>query len=348
TFPELPKEYNGDMIAYYANGPHLHEYLQEMNREVLTKYDVMSVAEGIGITTETAHNFVDEDRKELNMLYHFEGMGLGYLPGKFKVPDPNGYSLVEFKKIYSRWDSVFAEKGWGTVYLGNHDQPRMVTRWGNDAPEFREPSSKMLTTFLMTMRATPYYYYGDEIGMNNIKFDKIEDYKDIESINMYQKTKNEKGDLKEFIEAQKISARDNGRTPFQWDGSPNAGFSTDTPWLKVNPDYTEINAAVQEKDSSSVLNYFRKMVKMRKENPVLVYGKYTLIDKDNPYVYAYTRELNGEKLLVLLNFSKQKIAYDLNGMKLSGKAWINNYSSEDIKNNSIHLEPYHALIFKIE
>jgi oligo-1,6-glucosidase len=348
TFPELPKEYNGDMVAYYANGPHLHEYLQEMNKEVLSKYDVMSVAEGIGVTPATAHNFVDEDRKELNMLYHFEGMGLGYLPGKFKTPDPNGYNLVEFKKIYSKWDSVFAEKGWGTVYLGNHDQPRMVTRWGNDAPEFREASSKMLTTFLMTMRATPYYYSGDELGMNNIKFDSIGDYKDIESINMYQQIKNKRGDLNEFIEAQKISARDNGRTPFQWDDSPNAGFSTATPWLKVNPNYTTVNVAAQEKDSNSVLNYFRKVVRLRKEKPVLVYGKYTLLDKDNPYVYAYTRELNGEKLLVLLNFSKEKISYELKGIHPSGKAWINNYTSEEIKNSAINLQPYHALIFKIE
>ena len=275
--------------------PHFHEYLQEMNREALSKYDVMSVAEGIGITAETAHDFVDEERKELNMLYHFEGMGLGYLPDKFKVPDPNGYSLIEFKQVYSKWDSVFAEKGWGTIYLGNHDQPRMVTRWGNDTPEFRELSSKMLTTFLMTMRATPFYYYGDELGMNNIKFDKIEDYQDIESINMYQQTKNRGGDLKEFIEAQKFSARDNGRTPFQWDDSPNAGFTSGTPWLKVNSNYTTVNAAAQERDSSSVLNYFRKVVKLRKENQLLIYGKYSLLDRDNPDVYAYTREWNGKE-----------------------------------------------------
>ena len=348
TFPELPEEYKGDMIAYYANGPHLHEYLKEMNKETLGKYDVMSVAEGIGLTPASAHDFVDEDRNELNMLYHFEGMGLGYLPNTFKVPDPKGYSLVDFKHVYTRWDSVFAEKGWGTVYLGNHDQPRMVTRWGNDAPEYREASSKMLTTFLLSMRATPYYYFGDELGMKNIKFDRIEDYKDIESINMYQQTKNKGGDLNQFIEAQKISARDNGRTPFQWDDSPNAGFTTGTPWLKVNPDYTSINAAVQEKDPNSILNYFRKMVRLRKENPVLIYGKYTLLDKDNPELFAYTRELNGEKVLVVLNFSKLKVAFSLNGIKITGKAWINNYNEEKTNEKSILLLPYQAVIYKIE
>jgi oligo-1,6-glucosidase len=344
SFPELPKEYNGNMVAYYANGPYLHEYLKEMNKEVLSKYDVMSVAEGIGITPATAHHFVDEERKELNMLYHFEGMGIGYLPGKFKTPDPGGYSLIEFKNVYSLWDSVFAEKGWGTIYLGNHDQPRMVTRWGNDAPEFREPSSKMLTTFLMTMRATPYYYFGDELGMNNIKFDRIDDYKDIESINMYQQTKNTGGDLKEFLEAQKISARDNGRTPFQWDDSPNGGFTTGTPWLKVNPNYTTVNAAAQEKDPNSVLNYFREMVRLRKENPVLIYGKYTLLDKDNPGVYAYARELNGKKILVMLNF-KDKPASANTGIDTSkAKVLLHNYASPS---KGGLLQPYEAVIYEL-
>ncbi|HNQ84098.1 MAG TPA: alpha-glucosidase, partial [Bacteroidales bacterium] len=264
TFPELPAEYNGDMVRYYANGPHLHEYLQEMNREVLSKYDIMTVAEGAGITYREALDFVDPERKELNMAYHFDGMNIGYLPNQFKVMNPEGYDLLEFKRVYSLWDSVFAEKGWGTIYLGNHDQPRMVTRWGNDSPEFRELSSKMLTTFLLTMRGTPYYYFGDELGMKNIRFDHIEDYRDIESVNMYQQVKERGGDLQAFLEAQKISARDNGRTPFQWDDSPNAGFTSGTPWLKVNPDYITVNAAAQENDPNSVLNYFRKLIILRK------------------------------------------------------------------------------------
>jgi oligo-1,6-glucosidase len=353
TFPVITKKdidekYNGDWSQYLASGPHLHEYLQEMNKEVLSKYDVMTLAEGAGATKATALKLVDPDRHELNMAYHFDGVSLGYLPNEFKQMDPNGYKLTEFKKIYSDWDSVFATKGWGTIYLGNHDQPRMLTRWGNDAPEYREASSKMLTTFLLSMRGTPYYYFGDELGMSNIKFDKIEDYRDIESINMYKQIQNQGGDLQRFLTGQKISARDNGRTPFQWDDSPNAGFTTGIPWLKVNPNYTTVNVAAEEKDSNSILNYFRKMVKLRKDNLILIYGKYTLLDKDNPTVYAYTRELNGEKDLVLLNFTKEKTVFALNGMKLSGKAWINNYSSEDISNDSVNLQPYQAVIFKVE
>ena len=303
----IDEKYGGGWDHYLASGPHLHDYLQEMNKEVLSKHNVMSVAEGAGVTASTAHNFVDEDRKELNMLYHFEGVSLGYLPGKFKQMDPKGYSLVEFKKIYSKWDSVFAEKGWGTIYLGNHDQPRMLSRWGNDAPAYREASSKLLTTFLMTMRATPYYYFGDELGMSNIKFDKIEDYKDIESINMYKQIQSKGGDLKEFLEAQKIGARDNGRTPFQWDATPNAGFTNGTAWIKINLNYKNINVGAEELDTNSCLNYFRKIVQLRKNNKVLVYGKYELLDKENPKVYAYTRGEGAEKVLVILNFSKDKI-----------------------------------------
>ena len=344
TFPVLPEKYHGDFGKYYANGPHLHEYLQEMNREVLDKYDIMTVAEGAGISSDEALDFVDPDRHELNMAYHFDGVNLGYLPNQFKVPDPSGYSLVEFKKIYSRWDAVFAEKGWGTIYLGNHDQPRMVTRWGNDSPQFRELSSKMLTTFLLTMRGTPYYYAGDELGMANIKFDKIEDYRDIETINMYKKVENEKGDLKKFLEGQKISARDNGRTPFQWDSSSNGGFTTGIPWLKVNPDYKAVNASAEQDDPNSVLNYFRKMIQLRKDDLTLVYGKYELLDAENPDVYAYIRELDGKKLLILLNF-RSKISVQNTGIDLTkARLLLNNYRDQGDKNQ---LRPYEAVVYEI-
>lgn len=358
TFPvitekELKEKYNGGWDQYMASGPGLHSYLQEMNKEVLSKYDVMTLAEGAGTTKATAMNFVDPERKELDMSYHFEGVSLGYLPGEFKQMDPNGYKLTEFKKIYSEWDSVFANKGWGTIYLGNHDQPRMLTRWGNDAPEYRDASSKMLTTFLLSMRGTPYYYFGDELGMSNIKFDKIEDYKDIETIAMYGQIKSKGGDLQHFLNGQKISARDNGRTPFQWNAGVNAGFTTGTPWLKVNDNKKDINVETEEKIPTSTLNYFRKMVKLRKEHKdVLVYGRYTLLDQSNPDVYAYTREANGEKVLVLLSFSKNGGTFNLdksgrNLMQL-GEEWINNLQPLKINGNVISLQPYQACIVKLK
>jgi oligo-1,6-glucosidase len=346
TFPvitqeHLDKNFNGNWFTYFASTPAVHDYLKEMNREVLSKYDCMTLAEGAGMTKETALNFVDADRHELDMGYHFEGVDLGYVKGKYKTM--GNYSLLDFKKIYSDWDAVYDKKGWGTIYLGNHDQPRMTSRWGNDTPEFREASSKMLTTFLLTMRGTPYYYNGDELGMINAKFDKIEDYRDIEIMAEYEKVKMAKGDLKQFIESQKTGgARDNGRTPFQWNATANAGFSTGTPWLKVNQNHTTLNAELQEKDPNSCLNYFRKMTKLRKENAVLIYGKYTLLDEKNPAVYAYTRELDGKKMLVLLNFTKQKATVNTGIEIKDTKVLINNCSSF-----SGILLPYQAVVLEV-
>lgn len=343
TFPALPEKYNGNFGDYYAQGPYLHNYLKEMNQEVLSKYDVVSIAEGVGVTTNDAHLFINPNRQELNMLYHFEGMSIGYLPDGFKEPHPDGYSLHEFKEIYTKWDKAF-EKGWGTIYLGNHDQPRMLTRWGSDEPEYRVAASKMLNTFLLTMRATPYIYHGDELGMANIKFDNITDYKDIESINMHQYLLSTGGDIDRFLNAQKITARDNGRTPFQWNDSNNAGFSENTPWLKVNPDYKEVNAAAQEHDAYSVLNYFRKLVALRKANKTLIYGQYDLIDSENPAVYGYTRKDKDGYFLVLLNFTKETVTVNFDFSSESSELILTNYENGMTGN---FLQPFQACIYKL-
>lgn len=353
TFPViteafLKENYNGAWDQYLGNGPFVHQYLQEMNKEVLSKYDIMTLAEGAGTTKATAMNFVDPDRHELDMSYHFEGVSLGYLPGEFKQMDPNGFALPAFKKIYSEWDSVFANKGWGTIYLGNHDQPRMLTRWGNDSKEYASTASKMLSTFLLSMRGTPYYYFGDELGMSNIKFDKIEDYKDIETIGMYGQIKAKGGDLQRFLNGQKISARDNGRTPFQWDSTANAGFTAGTPWIKVNPNKATVNVAKENTDPNSVLNYFRKMVKLRKDyKDLLVYGKYTLLDANHPEIYAYTRTAGKEKVLVLLSFSKKARTFALGNLQV-GDELINNLSPIKITNQTATLQPYQACIVKLK
>ena len=336
TFPVWPQGFEKDFIKYYAMGPHLHDYLQEMNREVLSKYDVMSVAEGAGNSFEDAHNLVDADRKELNMAYAFDAVNLA---------KPGGYSVVRLKEIFTKWDSAFAEKGWLSIYLANHDQARLVSRFGNDSAAFREVSSKMLSTFLMTMRGTPYYYNGDELGMTNIRFDKIEDYRDVPTLNEYQHQKNIGGDIPEFMKALSFSCRDNGRTPFQWDGTANGGFTTGNPWIKVNPNYATINAAAQETDANSCLNYFRKLTKLRKENLVLVYGKYTLLDKTNPDIYAYTRALDGKKLLVVLNFKSTPATVNA-GMDISkSKILLSNYASV---NPGVKLRPFEAVIYELQ
>jgi len=348
SFPVLSEKYHGDFVHFYANGPHLHEYLQEMNKEVLSKYDIMTVAEGAGVNSDEVLNYIDSERKELNMLYHFDGAKLGLIPGERKKLDPNGVSLIEFKKVYSKWDSVTKEKGWGTIYLGNHDLPRMVSRYGDDSLQYRALSSKMLTTFLMTMRATPFYYFGDELGMTNIKFNKIDDYQDIETINWYKHLQETGGDLNDFLEMEKWVGRDNGRTPFQWDNTENGGFTSGKPWLKVNSNFKTINVVAEEQNPNSVLNYFKKIIRIRKENLVLVYGDYTLYDLENPDIYAYTRELDGIRQLILLNFTSHKASANLSFDIADAKLVIDNYDNtpnlDDLKNFS--LRPYEAVIIE--
>lgn len=343
-FKELPEKYNGDFVQYYAEGPYLHEYLREFNREVLSKYDIMTVAEGPGTTVENVLDFVGEDRNELNMSYHFDISNLGHKDLSKKLMASEGWNFLKFKEIFKKWDDVFAEKGWGTVYLGNHDFPRMVSRWGNDSEEFREMSSKMLTTFLLTMRGTVYYYFGDELGMTNIRFEKLEDYRDIMTINLYKLIEAEGGDTDEFIESQKLIARDNGRTPFQWNSAENAGFTSGTSWLKVNPNYMEINAEAQESDENSILNYFRKMIRFRKENEVLIYGKTEYFDMENDSIFAYTREFDGRKLLVLINF-KENEAEAKTGIEMSKtKVVFGNYSESSTNGK---LKPFEAVIYEL-
>ena len=336
TFPVFPQGYENNFVKYYAMGPHIHDYLKEMNAEIFSKYDVMSVAEGAGNSFEDAHNLVDADRNELNMAYAFEGVD---------IAKPEGYSLLHFKEVFTRWDSVFATRGWLSIFLANHDQARLVSRFGNDNPGFRNVSSEMLATFIMTMRGTPYYYNGDELGMTNAGFTKIEDYRDMPTLNEYQNQKNIGGDIQQFMKRIQFECRDNGRTPFQWNSSANAGFSTGTPWIKVNGNYTTVNQALQDKDANSVLNYFRKIVKLRRENLALVYGKYTLLDKDNPDVYSYTRQLGEKKILVLLNF-KSTDATANTGINLSkAKVLLGNYSNPS---KSGKLQPYEAVVYQLQ
>jgi oligo-1,6-glucosidase len=338
TFPTLPKGYEKQVIKYYGMLNGIHAYIQEMHREVLSKYDVMTVSEGVGSTFEDAHAMVDAERNELNMAYHFEAVMLG---------SPKGYDLCKLKKVFARWDSAFAEKGWLSVFLGNHDQPRMLSKYGNDKPAFRENSSKLLTTFLLSMRGTPYLYFGDEIGMSNVYMDKIEDYRDIDALNGYKNCVNNGGDVKEYMERMQLYSRDNSRTPLQWDKSANAGFTKGTPWLKINPNYKDVNVAAQEKDPNSILNYNRKMIKLRKENQTLVYGEFKLLVPNDPNIFAYTRILENEKFLVILNFSENVNSFSFDGISNANPVLINNYQEIQMKDNEIQLKAYQAIILKL-
>ncbi len=350
SFPALPAEYKGNFIPYYGSGKNLHAYIQEMNREVISKYDIMTVAEGAGANSTEAMLFVSPERKELDMAYHFEAIDLAFKPGKYPAPYPEGYSRQKFKTVYTQWDSAFATKGWLSIFLANHDQPRMVSHWGNDQV-YREASGKLLTTFLMSMRGTPYYYYGDEIGMTNIRFDSIEQYNDVSVHNRYIELKQKGENIPAFLEALKYSSRDNGRTPFQWNATKNAGFTKGEPWMPVNKNYVSINAAAQEKDSNSILNYFRKMVDLRKNTPALIYGSYKLLPSAKDEIYAYTRILGSKKLLIVLNLSDTENSFSLPQSMMNflpGKILINNYRelNSDIESNTLQLKPWQAVIIE--
>ncbi|MEP3208712.1 MAG: alpha-glucosidase [Maribacter sp.] len=349
-FPELPESYKGEFIPFYANGPKLHDYLQEMNTAVLSKYDVMTVGEAPGIGIDRALDFVDEDRNELNMFFHFDLMGLDREQGETFIMAKEPWKLSEFKKIHSDWDAVFAEKGWGSMFLNNHDFPRTVSRWGNDSKTHWYNSATMLQTFLLSMRGTPFFYYGEEIGMTNVRFNSISDYQDINTKNRYKTIEQNGGDLGAFIENEKEASRDNARTPMQWDTSENAGFSKTKPWLKVNPNHTEgINVAAQDANKDSVLNYFRRMVEVRKDHPALVYGSYHLLLQADEEVYAYSRILGAERYLVLLSFSIEKVVKTIGEIKFEkAELVISNDDVETLSNDKLfELKPYQASIYKL-
>jgi oligo-1,6-glucosidase len=256
--------------------------------------------------------------------------------------------LPDLKATFTKWDSIFANQGWGTVYWTTHDQSRAVSRFGNDST-YRFESAKMLHTLLLTMRATPYIYMGDELAMSNIRHKSINEYQDIEVHTTYEKLKNTGGDTTAYILGQAEVGRENSRTPFQWNTEQNAGFTTGTPWLKANPNYNTINADAAQRDPNSPLHYIQRMIALRKAHPLLVYGKYTLLDKENPDVFSYTRQLNNEKVLVVLSFSNNGGSFVLpKGMRL-GDEWINNYSTKlNVSNNVITLKPWQAAVVKLK
>jgi oligo-1,6-glucosidase len=336
---------------FFMNGPRVHEYLQEMNREVLSKYDMMTVGECPGASTEDAAKYANAEGTELNMIFTFEHMDLDSGPGgKWDVKP---WKLADLKSVMTKWQKDLEGKGWNSLYLNNHDQPRMVSRLGNDQ-EYRVESAKMLATFLQMMKGTPYIYQGEELGMTNVKFESIEEYNDIEIRNMYrEKVIEGNDDHQKVMEAVYVKGRDNARTPIQWDDSENAGFTSGTPWLKVNPNYKEINAKHALEDKGSVFYYYQKLIKLRKEYDIIVYGTYDLILEEDENIYAYTRTLADEKLLVICNFTAEethfKLPEQIKATSMSPELLINNYdvlNTSDI--SSINLRPYESRVYLLK
>ena len=300
-FPDTKHEKFQDTIIHdYANGPRIHQYLNEMNEKVLSKYDIMTVGEGPGINLGNGNLYVGENRKELDMVFHFDHMyidcGIG---GKY---DPQPFTLNDFKQVFTNWDEALKDNGWGSIFLGNHDFSRMVSRFGNVDGHHQE-SAKLLATLLLTLRGTVYVYQGDEIGMTNVAYPDISYYNDVETLNAWKEAEEQGGDMDAFFSIVHEQSRDNARTPVQWDATKNAGFSHGEPWLQVNPNYTDINVALQEEDPNSILNYYRKMIAFRKANPTLVYGDYECLDNGHEHLYVYHRWDSENDFLILHNFS---------------------------------------------
>ena len=333
----------GDFGPYCVHGPHVHDYLKEMNEKVLSRYDIMTVGETSGVTVEEAKKYAGEDSHELNMVFQFEHVD-GH--GKYGKWTDEKMPLPELKRIMSRWQTELYGKAWNSLFWDNHDQPRVVSRFGNDSPQYRERSAKMLATCLHMMQGTPYIYQGEELGMTNYPFTSMDEFRDIESINAYKEwCESGRVSHEEFWPCLKLISRDNARTPVQWDDTENAGFTTGTPWITVNPNYKEINAAVELKDPSSVFHYYQKLIALRKQYPIIVYGKYELLLPEDENLFVYTRELDNEKLLAVCNFSEQKQNFTVPEGFRGAKCLISNversYDEKDIV-----LEPYEAFVLK--
>ena len=329
----------------YANGPRVHEFLKEMYENVLSHYNVMSVGEGSGIDIENAIKYVGEERKELNMVFHFDIMTMDHGPeGKF---DYRKYDFVQFKKIYRKWDERLKNNGWNSIFLGNHDFPRMISRFGNDE-EYWVESAKALAMLLMTMRGTPYIYQGDEIGMTNVAFPSITDYRDVETLNAYRVIEKENSNVEKMLKAIHVQGRDNARTPVHWNNEPMAGFTSGEPWINVNPNYKKINVAKQEKDPDSILNFYREMVAFRKHHPTLVYGDFSMIQEENNRVFAYLREDEENQYLVIINFSDEENTFELDDQLDMSKAVLAVSNYPEPKPSFFDLYPWQANLYELQ
>jgi oligo-1,6-glucosidase len=334
---------------YFLNGPRLLEFLGEMKQKVLSNYDILTVGETPGVTTQHAVEITRQETGPLNMVFQFEHVELDKDPHGSKW-DFKTLDLRDLKRVMTRWQKDLEGKGWNSLYLSNHDQPRALSRFGDDG-EYRVASGKMLATFLHMLQGSPYVYQGEEIGMTNVKFESIADYRDIETLNMYKEYVEDRGiDPQVVLPMIYAKSRDNARTPVQWDDSEHAGFTTGTPWIKVNPNYKDINAKQALADRNSLFYYYQMLIRLRKEKPIVVHGNYDLILDEHEEIYAFTRTLEDERLLVILNFTKSRPVFALpDSVSFSNKELlISNYSvepAEDIR--LLTLRPYEARVYAL-
>lgn len=313
-----------------ANNPKLHNYLKEMNKKVISKYDVMTVGEAPCTNIEEAKALVEQDRDELDMIFNFDHITTE--DNEYGKWNKNRYSMPKIREILASWQKGLEENGWNSLFWGNHDQPRLASRFGDDTTKFYlEKSCKMLATCLYCMKGTPYIFQGDEIGMTNVPILSLEECRDIESINAYNEFVNEKQIYDEdyMMDCIALKGRDNARTPIQWNNSLNAGFSNGNPWIKVNPNYLDINIEDQMEDKQSILQYYRKLISLKKDLPVLIDGTFDLLKENNDDLFTYKRTLNNHKIIVMCNYNKEPIIIpsSLNKQIIHGELILSNFET---------------------
>lgn len=312
AFPDGPVQgLYGDIDNLVFNGPKVHQYLQEMNREVLSHYDIMTVGETVHVTEQDALHYAGAETHELNMIHQFQHLVLDH--DQYGMWTTKRAALADLKEVFTRWQTALDGKAWNTLFWNNHDEARAVSRFGNDLEEYREKSAKMLATCLYFMQGTPYLYQGEELGMTNVHFEDLGDYEDVQMRNAHRELVEEKRlyTEEEFLHGVWAKGRDNCRTPMQWDGGVQAGFTTGTPWIKCNPNYTQINAADELEDPNSVFYYYQKIIALRHQYDLIVYGSYQLLDPENEQLYVYRRDLDGQSLLVVSNFTDREADWRL-------------------------------------
>ena len=342
-YPDYPEGFDGDALSYYANGPKIHEHLQEMNREVMQRYDCFTVGEAPGVGMQDALLYVGEGRNELDMVFHFGHMFLDRVPDDFH--GFREWSVKEMKDIFIAWDAALAGKGWSSTFLGNHDFPRIVSRFGNDGA-YHQESAKCLATLLMTLRGTPYIYQGDEIGMTNTAFEGIHEYRDLNTLNFYEEWKAEGRDVEPFVQAQLKTSRDHARTPIQWSAEPQAGFTTGEPWLRLSHNWQRINVAAQECDPNSILNYYRKAIAYRKSHKGLVYGDMEVLHREHEQAFVFLRKWEGKQWLVALNLSDSEVAVALPDQLALSEASLHNYAEAPSLGTTLSLRPFEAVVYE--
>lgn len=341
---------SGDGRKYYTDGPRIHEFLHEANREVFSKYDVMTVGEMSSTSIAECIKYTNPNRQELNMTFNFHHLKVDYENGdKWTRAD---FDFLKLKQILSSWqEDMYKGGGWNALFWCNHDQPRIVSRYGDDK-KYRKESAKMLATSIHMMRGTPYIYQGEEIGMTNPKFNQIEDYRDIETMNAYKLLQEKGWSIDEIMKILMDKSRDNSRTPVQWNSQPNAGFTNGTPWIKVAANYQDINVERALQEDDSVFYHYQKLIRLRKQYRIIVDGDYQLLLADHPNIFAYTRNGEKEKLLVINNFYGTETSFqlpkDIEIDDFTSEILISNYhdSNQDFKN--INLRPYESIVYNLK